>query len=1205
MGNTRIFLEQIDQSGASSTDLIAWNGTKWAPTPAVAGVSDGDKGDITVSSGVWTIDNGVLTLAKMANLAANSIIGNNTGAGATPIALTATQVTAMLDLASGATKGLLSTTDFTKLSNLSGTNTGDQTITLTGNVTGSGTGSFATTIASNVVTNAMLAQVATATFKGRTTASTGNVEDLTATQATALLNDYVGATAGTAGIKGLVPSSSTANRNNFLKGDGTWATPTTAVWGSITGTLSSQTDLNTALGNKLDTSHAGTGGSAHANVVAAGASGFMTGSDKTKLDGIATGATANSPDATLLARANHTGTQAISTILAAASSRFFGRITASGGAGEELTGTQATTLLDLATGSLKGLMSSSDFTKLSGIASGATANSTDAVLLARANHTGTQAVATLTFANTARFAGRNTAGSGTGEELTGTQATALLDVATGSLKGLMSSSDFTKLSGIASGATANQTDSYLLDRANHTGTQAWSTIATPPTTLSGYGITDAIPSTQKGAANGVATLGADSKIPSSQLPAIAITSVSVAANQTAQLALTAQEGDIAVRTDQSKTYIHNGGSAGTMADWTEMLSPTGGVTSVNGEVGVVVLNKAHIGLANVDNTSDADKPVSTATQTALDGKLSTAHAGTGGSAHATVIAGGAAGFMTGTDKTKLDGIATGATANSADATLLARANHTGTQSITTTTFSATARISGRTTSGAGAAEELTATQVTAMLDLASGSAKGLLSTTDYNKLQNLSGTNTGDQTITLTGDVTGSGTGSFATTIGAGKVTLAMQANVNSGTVFYRKTASAGAPEVQTLATLKTDLGLTGTNSGDQTTITGNAGSATVLETSRNFSISGGGITAAAVSFNGSAAVTLSASVDAGHITLARMADVATGTVFYRKTVGTGAPEVQTLATLKTDLGLTGTNSGDQTITLTGNVTGSGTGSFATTIANNVVTNAMLAQVATATFKGRTSASTGNVEDLTTAQATAMLDVFASGLKGLVPSPGTPSGTKYLRDDGTWQTVSAGASSGFNVSAAGTGASQNVTLPSTVSAASEVYVFVNGLLQEPINDYTVSGTTLTITTDNSGDEIYISKPAGSQGDPGTPGANGILGWTGAIDGVMADAETFILGFAGTSFTITEANCKFWALVGATASTVITIKKKSTYNGSPTTIGTATFAAGGSAGTQAATISITSSSVSAGDMVWMEGPATADTTLSGIAYVVRA
>lgn len=43
-------------------------------------------------------------------------------------------------------------------------------------------------------------------------------------------------------------------------------------------------------------------------------SGLMSSADKTKLDGVASGATANSPDATLLNRANHTGTQTLSTI---------------------------------------------------------------------------------------------------------------------------------------------------------------------------------------------------------------------------------------------------------------------------------------------------------------------------------------------------------------------------------------------------------------------------------------------------------------------------------------------------------------------------------------------------------------------------------------------------------------------------------------------------------------------------------------------------------------------------------------------------------------------------------------------------------------------------------------------------------------------------------------------------------------------------
>lgn len=47
-------------------------------------------------------------------------------------------------------------------------------------------------------------------------------------------------------------------------------------------------------------SHVGSGGTAHANAVAAGAAGFLTGSDKTKLDGIETAATADQTAAEIL-----------------------------------------------------------------------------------------------------------------------------------------------------------------------------------------------------------------------------------------------------------------------------------------------------------------------------------------------------------------------------------------------------------------------------------------------------------------------------------------------------------------------------------------------------------------------------------------------------------------------------------------------------------------------------------------------------------------------------------------------------------------------------------------------------------------------------------------------------------------------------------------------------------------------------------------
>lgn len=136
-----------------------------------------------------------------------------------------------------------------------------------------------------------------------------------------------------------------------------------------------------------------------------------TATEKTKLAGVATAATANSPDATLLARANHTGTQSADTLTDGTTNKAF-----------------------LAT----------ERTKLTGIATAATANDTDANLKARANHTGTQSADTLTD---------------------GTTNKAFL------------ATERTKLSGIATGATANSSDATLLARANHTGTQTASTVS--------------------------------------------------------------------------------------------------------------------------------------------------------------------------------------------------------------------------------------------------------------------------------------------------------------------------------------------------------------------------------------------------------------------------------------------------------------------------------------------------------------------------------------------------------------------------------------------------------------------------------------------------------------------------------------------------------------------------------------------------------
>lgn len=100
---------------------------------------------------------------------------------------------------------------------------------------------------------------------------------------------------------------------------------------------------------------------------------------------------------------------------------------------------------------------------------------------------------------------------------------------------------------------------------------------------------------EKGAAGGVATLDGGGKLPHAQLPAIALTDVNVVASEAAMLALAAQEGDVAIRSDLARSFVNNGGASGTAADWSELLSPSGGVSSVNGQGGAVTLTAANIG----------------------------------------------------------------------------------------------------------------------------------------------------------------------------------------------------------------------------------------------------------------------------------------------------------------------------------------------------------------------------------------------------------------------------------------------------------------------------------------------------------------------------------------------------------------------------------------------------------------------------------
>lgn len=119
---------------------------------------------------------------------------------------------------------------------------------------------------------------------------------------------------------------------------------------------------------------------------------------------------------------------------------------------------------------------------------------------------------------------------------------------------------------------------------------------------------------------------------------------------------------------------------------TPVESLAGTVTSVFGRSGAVVATAGDYDASEVSTTPAGDL-ISTNVQDAINEldaeKAPISHVGAGGTGEHPVATGSVAGFMSPSDKTKLDSVASGATANDTDANLKARANHTGTQSAST------------------------------------------------------------------------------------------------------------------------------------------------------------------------------------------------------------------------------------------------------------------------------------------------------------------------------------------------------------------------------------------------------------------------------------------------------------------------------------------------------------------------------------------
>lgn len=272
---------------------------------------------------------------------------------------------------------------------------------------------------------------------------------------------------------------------------------------------------------------------------------------------------------------------------------------------------------------------------------------------------------------------------------------------------------------------------------------------------------------------------------------------------------------------------------------------------------------------------------------------------------------------------------------------LARANHTGTQAPATIQISTTDRLIGRDTAGAGTAEELT---------VGGG----------------IEFTGTGIQSSAYTGEVTKAAGGTALTIannavvtarIADNNVTMAKIEDIATDSLIGRDTAGTGDPEV---VTVTGGIEFTGTGSIRTSAFTGDVTKAA-------------GGTALTI---GTGAVTTGKIADA-NVTYAKIQNIPTDRLLGRDTAASGVVEEITVGG-----GLEWTGSGGiQSSAYTGNVTKTAGGTVLT-IASGVVTNAMLVNVSTATIKGRATAGTGVVEDLTGAQVKGILAITAGDVSG-------------------------------------------------------------------------------------------------------------------------------------------------------------------------------------------------------------------------------
>lgn len=216
------------------------------------------------------------------------------------------------------------------------------------------------------------------------------------------------------------------------------------------------------------------------------------------------------------------------------------------------------------------------------------------------------------------------------------------------------------------------------------------------------------------------------------------------------------------------------------------------------------------------------------------------------------------------------------------------------------------------------------------------------------------------------------------------------------------------------------------------------------------------------------------------------MANMAATTLKGNSTAAAAAPADLSVAQVKTMLNLVGTNSGDQTIALSGDVAGSGTGAITATIANNAVSNAKLAQSPANTLKGNNTGAAANANDLTTAQVKTMLAISSADVAGLGALATAASVNLSTQATGTLQAAQAPAHTGDVTSAAGSVALAIANNAVTNAKAAQMAA---NTLKGNNTGATANANDLTVDLVNTMLPVFVASGAGSAKglvpDPGT------------------------------------------------------------------------------------------------------------------------